>query len=535
MSSKKLYQKDYTEYPDAYQLVLPLNLEGLVPKDESVRLLSHVLEELDYHDLYKAYSQIGRNPAVEPKLMFKIVVYAYSQGVYSSRKIEESCRRDINFLWLLAGAKAPDHSTISRFRKMLNSGICESLFSQLAVYLLKTGEVTGKNIFIDGTKIESRANKYTFVWKKSVGKHEARMHGQLQEKIDEINREYIKELAFHPETAQTDLTEGVKALKDLMEQQDIKEVHGRGKRKSQIQRDKEELEKCLERQKRYDIHNKNFKGRNSYSKTDPDATFMHMKDDHMRNAQLKPGYNIQIGVDSEYIMGVGVFADRSDTGTLIPFMEMLGTNLAHKYESITADAGYENEENYLWMEKEKIIPYIKPMTYEKWKKRSFKKEIGRRENMTYIEEADCYVCANNRILWNVGQKKRTSATGYESRQVVYRCEDCTGCPYFGGKCTRSKKYKQLYVSKVFVEKREASLKNILSLQGRQYRMNRSIQVEGAFGVLKYDYGFRRFLTCGKINVKTEFLLLCMGYNINKLHAKIQNDRLRSHLFELKSA
>ena len=162
--------------------------------------------------------------------MFKIVVYAYSQGVYSSRKIEESCRRDINFLWLLAGAKAPDHSTISRFRKMLNSGICESLFSQLSVYLLKVGEVTGKNIFIDGTKIESRANKYTFVWKKSVGKHEARMHGQLQEKIDEINREYIKELAFHPETAQTDLTEGVKALKDLMEQQDIKEVHGRGKR-----------------------------------------------------------------------------------------------------------------------------------------------------------------------------------------------------------------------------------------------------------------------------------------------------------------
>ena len=145
------------------------------PKDESVRLLSHILEELDYHDLYKAYSQKGRNPAVEPKLMFKIVVYAYSQGIYSSRKIEEACRRDINFLWLLAGAKAPDHCTVSRFRKMLHSGICESLFSQLALYLLETGEVTGKNIFIDGTKIESRANKYTFVSKKSVGKHEARM------------------------------------------------------------------------------------------------------------------------------------------------------------------------------------------------------------------------------------------------------------------------------------------------------------------------------------------------------------------------
>lgn len=535
MSSKLIYHKNYTEFHDSYQLVLPLNLEGLVPNDESVRLLSHVLEELDYHDLYKAYSQKGRNPAVEPKLMFKILVYAYSQGIYSSRKIEGACRRDINFLWLLAGAKAPDHSTISRFRKMLHSGICEGLFSQLAIFLLKTGEVTGKNLFIDGTKIESRANKYTFVWKKSVGKHEARMHGQLLEKVDEINREYLKGLGFQPETAKEDLYKAIEDLKMTMEQHGIQEVHGRGKRKSQIQRDKEYLESCLKRQEKYDIHKKNFKGRNSYSKTDPDATFMHMKDDHMRNAQLKPGYNIQIGVDSEYIMGVGVFADRSDTNTLIPFMEKLEENLGYKYESITADAGYENEENYIWLEKERKIPYIKPLTYEKWKKRSFKKEIGRRENMTYIEEGDCYICANGRILWNVGQRKRTSATGYIARQDIYRCEDCTGCPHFGKKCTRSKKYKQLYVSKVFVEKREVSLKNILSPQGKKYRMNRSIQVEGAFGVLKYDYGFRRFLMCGKTNVKTEFLLLCMGYNINKLHAKIQHERLESHLFELKTA
>lgn len=535
MTNNQIHQKDYTEFHDAYQLVLPLNLEGLVPNDESVRLLSHVLEELDYHDLYKAYSPIGRNPAVEPKLMFKILVYAYSQGIYKSRKIEQSCKRDINFLWLLAGAKAPDHTTISRFRKMISSGICEGLFSQLSVLLLEMGEVTGKNLFIDGTKIESRANKYTFVWKKAVGKHEARMHGQLQKKVDEINREYIKEYVFTPEKAQEDLSAAVKDLKSTMEQQGIREVHGRGKRKSRLQRDKEYLENCLARQERYDIHQKNFKGRNSYSKTDPDATFMHMKDDHMRNAQLKPGYNIQIGVDSEYIMGVGVFADRSDTNTLIPFMEMLEKELCHKYESITADAGYENEENYLWLEKEGIVPYIKPLTYEKWKKRSYKKEVGRRENMTYIEEADCYVCASGRVLWNVGKKRRTSATGHVAIQEIYRCEDCSGCPHFGGKCTRSKKYKQLYVSKVFVEKREESLKNILSPQGRCYRMNRSIQVEGAFGVLKQDYSFRRFLTCGKTNVKTEFLLLCMGYNINKLHAKIQNGRLKSHLFDLKTA
>lgn len=256
---------------------------------------------------------------------------------------------------------------------MLHSGICEGLFSQLAIFLLKTGEVTGKNIFIDGTKVESRANKYTFVWKKSVGKHEARMHGQLLEKVDEINREYLKGSGFQPETAKDDLYAAIEDLKMTMEQHGIQEVHGCGKRKSQIQRDKEYLESCLKRQEKYDIHKKNFKGRNSYSKTDPDATFIHMKDDHMRNAQLKPGYNIQIGVDSEYIMGVGVFADRSETNTLIPFMEKLEENLGYKYESITADAGYENEENYIWLEKERKIPYIKLLTYEKWKNEASKK------------------------------------------------------------------------------------------------------------------------------------------------------------------
>ena len=535
MTSKLKYQKDYTEFQDTYQLVLPLNLEGLIPKDESVRLLSHILEELDYTSLYKAYSHSGRNSAVEPKLMFKVMVYAYSQNIYSSRKIETACRRDINFLWLLAGAKAPDHSTIARFRTTFLKDCCEELFSQLSRYLLVSGEAGGENLFIDGTKIESRANKYTFVWKKAVGKHENRMQEQLKERIPVMNQEHLSSLSFTSEQAAKDIETSIEVLEEKMKAAGIVPVHGRGKRRTSLQKDKEYLEKCLERQKKYDIHKANFRGRNSYSKTDPDATFMHMKEDHMRNAQLKPGYNIQIGVDSEYIMGVGVFQDRNDTNTLIPFMKETEKNLKHTYKSITADAGYENEENYLWLEQKEKTYYIKPQTYEKWKKRSFKKDISRRENMRYIEEADCYVCNYGRILWNVGSRKKASVTGYESRQDIYRCEDCQGCPYFGGKCTRSKKYKQLYVSKVLIEKREISLKNIMSREGIRYRMNRSIQVEGAFGVLKSDYGFTRFLTCGKINVKIEFLLLSMGYNINKLHSKIQHDRQKTYLHELKTA
>lgn len=156
-------------------------------------------------------------------------------------------------------------------------------------------------------------------------------------------------------------------------------------------------------------------------------------------------------------MGVGVFAERNDTNTLIPFLKDTERTLSHTYESITADAGYENEENYLWLEKENKVPYIKPQTYERWRKKSFKKEIGRRENMTYLEEGDCYVCSEGRILWNAGKRKKTSVTGYGSLQEIYRCEDCSGCTYFGEKCTRSKKAKQLCVSKVLIEKLRSHL------------------------------------------------------------------------------
>ena len=181
MTSNQIYHKNYTEFGEPYQLVLPLNLEGLVPDDDSVRLLSHELEELDYSLLYQAYSAKGRNPAVDPKTMFKILTYAYSQNIYSSRKIETACRRDINFMWLLAGQKAPDHSTIARFRTGFLADACENLFYQMVRRLEESGELSKENVFLDGTKLEACANKYTFVWKKSVGKWEAKMYERIQE------------------------------------------------------------------------------------------------------------------------------------------------------------------------------------------------------------------------------------------------------------------------------------------------------------------------------------------------------------------
>ena len=382
MSKQLNTHKDYTELGEPYQLVLPLSLEGMIPEDDSVRLLSHELEELDYTMLYKAYSSKGRNPAVEPKTMFKIITYAYSQGIYSSRKIRRSCLRDINFMWLLAGQKAPDHSTIARFRTGFLAEACEDLFYQLVRRLSEYGELSKETVFIDGTKLEDCANKYTFVWKKSVNKWEEK--------------------------------------------------------------------------------------------------------------------------------------------------------LGFRYPSVTTDSGYESEEGYDFLKKNGQIPYIKPQTYEKWKKRTFRQDISKRENMKYSETSDSYICHAGKQLRPLYVKSQRSKNGYRSEVTVYECEDCCGCPY-KEKCTRSKGNKRLYVSKKFIAARQESYENIMSETGILYRMNRSIQVEGAFGVLKNDYEFQRFLLRGKTKVKLEILLLCMGYNINKLHAKIQNGRTKTHMFSVKTA
>jgi transposase len=535
MINKEITQKNYTNNCEVYQLVFPIETGILIPEDDSVRLLSQILEELYYKKLNEAYSSQGRKPAVEPKILFKILVYAYMNDIYSSRKIEKACKRDINFMWLLQGRKAPDHNTIARFRSKRLVDVVDDLFYQLVKKLKTYGEVEFKNIFIDGTKIEANANKYTFVWKKSTDKFQAKLQEKIKEIIEKINFEFKTEyIVSEPEAKIDYLQKILRFLNKTKQLENIEFVHGQGKRKTKIQKFIENLSEFIEKQKKYDDYIKTFDGRNSFSKTDKDSTFMHMKEDHMRNSQLKPGYNMQIGVEGEYIVGIDISSERSDQLTFIPFLKKLREKLSQIFDSVIADAGYESEENYMYLESTGQNTFIKPQTYESMKKRSFKNNISKRENMKYDEINDEYTCHNNKKLKVSYNTIRKSKSGYKASVTVYECEDCDSCQY-KPKCTKAKGNKKLSVSKKFILKRLKSLENITSSEGIMLRTNRSIQVEGAFGVLKEDHGFRRFLTKGKINVKTEFILLCFGYDINKLHNKIQNDRCRILLHEINAA
>ena len=518
-----------------HQIGFPIQTTFIPREDDSVRLLFEVTEELNYRKLYETYSTLGRNPAVSPVSLFRIIVYGYMNKLYSSREIETACKRDINFIWLLQGQKAPDHNTIARFRVNHLEKCIDNLFSQLVIKLGKIDEIAYKNIFIDGTKIEANANKYTFVWKKATDKFENKLQEKIKKVLSDLSLEFYINMDKPEDKITVDtITNILLKLDDIKIANNIEFVQGKGKRKSRLQKYIEALNDFIEKQSKYDNYNGIFNGRNSFSKTDNDATFMHMKEDHMQNGQLKPGYNIQIGVEGEYIVGVDVSSERSDQLTLIPFLDKLDEDLPMKFENVIADAGYESEENYNYLSEHNQNSYIKPQTYEKSKSKKSKRDISKRENMTYISEDDYYICSLGNKLMPVSTTYRNSKSGYVSTITIYECENCNGCPY-KNRCTKAKGNKRLHVSKKFTKHREKSLENITTPEGKLLRMNRSIQVEGAFGVLKQDYGFRRFLLRGKKNIKVEFLLLCFGYNIKKLFNKTIQNRNGILLHKMKIA
>ena len=537
---KPIYlHQDYTLNEEGYQLKLPLNLETIIPADDSVRLLSQFVEAMDLTDLYSTYERIN---TVSPRTLLKIVLYSYMNGDYSSRSMELNCKRDINFMYLLEGKPVPDHATFARFRSIHFAPCAKRILAEMSNLFYELGEVSGETIFIDGTKIEACSNKYTFVWKKAVTKNQEKLLIKIAALIAECEQLYGIQIVHGDTVKMKHVKRLRKKLYALKQEENIKFVHGIGKRKSPLQKSIEILEEYLERLKGYTRKLHICGKRNSYSKTDPDATFMRMKEDAMGNGQLKPAFNLQHGVDSEYIVWLTIGPQPTDTTTLIPFLKETEEYLAFKYQKIIADAGYESEENYVFLDQNQQLSFIKPSNYEISKKRTYKNDIGRIENMDYDEKSDSYICKNGKQLSFTHVRRSKSKTGYVSEKNIYQCEECKDCPY-KKKCIKGnnckipieERNKVLSVAKTFLKYREEDLERILSDEGILLRINRSIQAEGSFGEMKQDMQFRRYLSRGTSNVLAESVLLAMAKNVNKLHNKIQKGKTGTHLFPLKSA
>ena len=531
MNVNKTTHVEYTQYETGRQLKLPIDTEVFIAADDPVRLVSAVVERMELKNIERSYSRYGRIE-YSPRILLKILVYGYTRKIYSSRELERACRENVCFMYLLEDHPAPDHNTIARFRADHLVGREQELLAQCVAMLQEMGFISMEHVFIDGTKIEASANKYTFVWRKGTEKKLQKLQEKMKAELPGLLEGTSIRWRIPNELQVRHIKKLRKKLYAKATEIGLKMVHGKGTRKHPLQRAIETVEDWLARLKKYmgDLHICG--DRNSYCKTDHDATFMHMKEDHMRNGQLKPGYNVNVATSEEFIIGNYISSDRSDTNTLIPFMEQIKH---YNIRNVCADAGYESEENYCYFEGLETELYVKPSNHEIRKKKKYKTDISRRENMAYDAKNDVYICAGGKELTYEYTKHEKTTTGFETEKSVYVCHECQGCP-LKAQCIKSKSKKPLeerskvvYVSKRFAKQREAMEEKINTEKGKLIRVNRSIQAEGVFAMTKEDMGFRRFMLRGTVKVEVEWTLLSLAYNILKLHHKAKNKRLGTGL------
>ena len=489
-------------------LLLPPSLDELVPENHMVRVVDAVIDRLDISDILSTYRG-GGNSAFNPKMMLKVLVFAYLSNVYSSRRIEELLRRDIYFMWL-AGMKRPDFRTINYYRgKRLKVGF-DTVFTQVVRLLHEEGFVSLKVQYIDGTKIESVANKYTFVWRGSVEKYDARLKAKTEALLRQIEQNHAIENQENPVPEELTAEEVTKRVERIKEKVDADNL-GKEERKAlkQIETD------SVPRMNRYKEQLETMGSRNSYSKTDPDATFMRMKEDAMLNGQLKPGYNIQISTENQFITNFGIYQRPTDTLTMISYLESFKARYGMQSEEIVADSGYGSEENYEYMFSNGMTPYVKYNMFHVEQRRGYRNNPFRVSNLFYNPDDDFYVCPMGQKLKFIRQEKRYTASGYQQTVSVYRAGRCEGCP-LRGQCHKSKRDRQIEVNHTLDDYKARARELLTSEQGIKHRSNRPIEPEAVFGQIKECGRFRRLRLKGLTGAKIDFGLKALAHNLRKL-------------------
>lgn len=489
-------------------LLLPPSLDELVPENHMVRVVDAVIDRLDISDILSTYRG-GGNSAFNPKMMLKVLVFAYLSNVYSSRRIEELLRRDIYFMWL-AGMKRPDFRTINYYRgKRLKDGF-DTVFTQVVRLLHEEGFVSLKVQYIDGTKIESVANKYTFVWRGSVEKYDARLKAKTEALLRQIEQNHAIENQENPVPEELTAEEVTKRVERIKEKVDADNL-GKEERKAlkQIETD------SVPRMNRYREQLETMGSRNSYSKTDPDATFMRMKEDAMLNGQLKPGYNVQISTENQFITNFGIYQRPTDTLTMISYLESFKARYGMQSEEIVADSGYGSEENYEYMFSNGMTPYVKYNMFHVEQRRGYRNNPFRVSNLFYNPDDDFYVCPMGQKLKFIRQEKRYTASGYQQTVSVYRACRCEGCP-LRGQCHKSKRDRQIEVNHTLDDYKARARELLTSEQGIKHRSNRPIEPEAVFGQIKECGRFRRLRLKGLTGAKIDFGLKALAHNLRKL-------------------
>ncbi len=510
----------FRPYSPNQTVLFPERIDKDISPDDPVRLVSAVIDSLDISGIRKLYKACGRSP-YHPKMLLKVVLYAYMNNIYSCRKIESSLKRDVYFIWL-AGYEQPDFVTVNRFRNRVKDEI-NKVFTQLVLLLNAKGLVTLDVEYIDGTKIESKANKYTFVWRKTVERNRARLMEKIKALLSQVDDAIAQDKAltdeavsFTPEV----LTEICAELRDTLSKEPAPTDKEGKASVRQRQKQVRELEEMADKLSEYDGRLEKLDGRNSYSKTDPDATFMRMKEDAMNNGQTKPGYNLQIGTENQFITDFGLFPNPGDTLTMRSFLDSFSSRYSRVPGEVCADSGYGSEENYAFMEANGTEAYVKYNYFHKEQKRDFRNDIFRLENLYYNAEKDYFVCPMGQHMERVGTKHERTEGGYVAVSAVYRAQRCDGCPLRWGCHKRRQGEREMTANHLLLEYRRKARERLTSEKGLEHRSKRPIEPEAVFGQIKYNMQYKRFRHFGKDKVTMDFAFFAMAFNLKKMAAKM---------------
>ncbi len=512
--------KKFKDYHPGQGMLLPPYLDDLIEAEHLVRVVNEVVDEISDEVICKSFDQEG-GPAYHPRMMLKVIIFAYCQKIYSCRMIAKALRESIPFMWL-AGFSMPSFMTINRFRSEYLTEVLEDIFTQVLDLLHEKGYIQFETYFVDGTKLEANANKNTYVWKKNTERYKEMVQERVKhlfEEIEQLNQQEDqqygdKDLAERG-VGKTITAEEIKTAARKINDQ-LKKADQPKKGKQQLERIARHLDKEAENLEGYQQQEKILGERNSYSKTDPDATYMQTK-----GKQIRPAYNVHISTENQFITHYSVSQNAADSAGFTEHVDQIRAR-GEKYlpENYSSDSGYGNEENYEKLEEHGINNYMKFNNFHFEQTNAFKNNPFLKEHFLYDPQQDYYICPKGRKLFFREVKTIKTKTGYESQAKVYECEGCTGCE-FKDKCFRAKGNRTIEIRTKLESYKDQARKNLNSEKGIKLRKQRNVDVEPVFGDWKHNQAYIRLRLRGNDKVQTDIGWLSISHNIRKLQIRLK--------------
>ncbi len=512
----------FKPYSQNQEFLLPKNLEEEIVEGHVCRLISSIIDEMDLTHIYEKYKGGGAS-AYNPSMLLKVWILGFVNKIYTSRLLAKALRENVTFMWI-SGKQNPNFRTLNSFRKSLGKEI-RQIFKEMVVLGIKIEIISGKDIFIDHTKVEANANKHKIVWRKNVERRQKSIDDELDDLfdyIDKVNEEEDKIFGDKdlPEKERKEFDKDkVKKIVEKINKR-IKDEKISRQKAAEIKKKVRRIVELVGKKTDYD-EKKNVLGeRNSYSKTDIDAVAMMMKD----KLSIKPAYNEGIATENGFVVNYILDDNCGDGKSFIPLMDGVIDNLGKTPETATADAAYGNEENHSYLETKTIGNYLKYNLYHKEKSKKWREAKLRFNDFIYDKEKDEFTCKNNSKLVFEKEFDDITQTGFVKKMKKYVVQEgqCVNCP-FKSKCTEGKA-RSISVSWNAERLKEIARQNLNSDKGKELRKRRGNEVESVFGDKKLNNKMPRFILRGIKKVNIEAGLYFITHNIKKIHEYLTKKR-----------